>query len=424
MRAKTIEDVARYQLCNGCGTCAYMSPDEIEMIDVLDHGRRPRLKKGTAHDPRTDEAFRVCPGHALQHSFDRQEPSLQADLMDAWGPVIEVFEGHAVDAELRFAASSGGAATALALWCIERGGMHGVLHIRSRFDAPLLNETVLSRTRAQLLVATGSRYAPASPCDGLQQVEDAPAPCVMIGKPCDIAGARAAARLRPRLESRLGLTIAIFCAGTPSTRGTVEMLQRMGIPYPMRLRSLRYRGKGWPGDARAEADDGAGGTAEHRLTYQQSWGFLEKFRQWRCSLCVDHSGEFADIAVGDPWYRPVPPDEPGKSLIVVRTANGRRMLEQAVAAGYLAVTRRANWVLEASQPGFPESRGKIWGRLLALRVLGVPVPRHIGFAGFRFWCTKLSLREKLKSIAGTWRRVFRRSLHRPIALEPYDGTKR
>ena len=57
-----------------------------------------------------------------------------------------------------------------------------------------------SRTRAELLAATGSRYAPASPCDGLKMIEDAPGPCVFIGKPCDVEGLRLSQAARPTLS--------------------------------------------------------------------------------------------------------------------------------------------------------------------------------------------------------------------------------
>src|SRR5262249_15207548 len=159
-----------------------------------------------------------------------------------WGPVLELWEGFASDPEIRFAGSSGGAASALALYGIERGGMHGLLHIRARRDVAYLNETVLSTTRDEILAATGSRYAPASPCDGLGMVKDAAGPCVMIGKPCDIAAASKARTLDGQLDKQLGLTIAIFCAGTPSTKGTLEMVRAMGITDPANATSVRYRG--------------------------------------------------------------------------------------------------------------------------------------------------------------------------------------
>ena len=57
-------------------------------------------------------------------------------------------------------------------------------------------------------------------------------------------------------------------------------------------------------------------------------------------MCADHTGEFADIAVAEPWYREIPPDEPGRSLVLARTERGRRCVAEAVAAGYLELVER------------------------------------------------------------------------------------
>lgn len=415
LRILNIRDVAEYQLCCGCGACAYISPDRVQMMDTLDVGRRP-LVRGAE---RTNEAIEACPGVRLEHDFDPNDPGLIESLTAAWGPVLELWEGFASENELRFSGSSGGAATALALFCVELGGMHGTLHIAARKDIPYLNETVLSRTREQMLANTGSRYAPASPCDGLQKIEDAPSPCVFIGKPCDVAGAKKAAALRPRLAEKLGLTIGIFCAGTPSTRGTLEMMKAMGIADPSSVTSIRYRGNGWPGMAVVTERGTDGIEARYEMTYAESWGeILQKHRQWRCYICPDHTGEFADIAVGDPWYRPIPPGEPGRSLVVVRTERGKRILREAMAAGYLTLERVKPEVLPASQPNLLRTRGSVSGRLAVLRLLGAPVPRLKGIALFRFW-RQLDLVEKVRSTIGTLRRIKSKRLRRRVPITPF-----
>lgn len=38
---KSIQDVTEKQLCCGCGACAYIHPEAIQMVDVIDQGRRP-----------------------------------------------------------------------------------------------------------------------------------------------------------------------------------------------------------------------------------------------------------------------------------------------------------------------------------------------------------------------------------------------
>lgn len=407
-RIKSVTDVAERQMCTGCGACAYFRPREVTMVDVPAHGLRPRVAPGPEGRRAAADALAVCPGPALSRAPEEIPDGIVPELLSGWGPVLEVWEGCAADPALRWAASSGGAASALALGCVEQLAMHGVLHIRARADAPHLNETVLSTTRAELLDATGSRYAPASPCDGLQRIEDAPAPCVFIGKPCDVTGAALAARQRPELRAKLGLTIGIFCAGTPSTNGTLALMRHMGVANPKDADRVRYRGEGWPGRFRISLreDD------PRSRSYAESWGFLQAFRQWRCYVCPDHTGEFADIAVGDPWYREVPPDAAGSSLIVIRSPRGKRIFDALVAAGVLEAERVDPAILPASQPELLKTRGALFGRILTTRLMGAAAPRLRGFAVFRFFRSELTLKEKAQSFYGTLKRVFTKRLLR------------
>lgn len=414
-RIATITDVAEGHLCTGCGVCASVQPDDLRMVDDYRQGRRPMAIEGR-EGADTSAALAVCPGRALGHG--PRPVGADESLWEGWGPVLEVWEGYAADPEIRFAASSGGAATALALHGIESGALHGVLHIRARDDIRYLNETVLSRSRDELLAATGSRYAPASPGDGLGMVTEAPGPSVMIGKPCDVAGARMAADRDPALDEKLGLTIAIFCAGTPNVHATVEMIRELGVD-PEAVESVRYRGNGWPGQAVVTGTNAAE-PVEGSASYERSWGeMLQQHRQWRCYVCIDHSGEFADISVGDPWYREIEPDDPGQSLVIVRTERGRRFLRDARAAGHLHLERVDNDLLPRSQPNLLETRGGVWGRIVALRLAGVPVPRYTNMATFGIWLRTLTLSAKIRSVGGTFTRIRRKRLRHREPVVPY-----
>lgn len=422
-RPRDVHEVAGNKLCTGCGVCAYLAPDEIRMVDVLDHGRRPLpvLPSGRA-GPGAAAAVGCCPGVRLEHDSARAAPGEIAGLRAAWGPVRKIWEGYAADPEIRYAGSSGGVATALAGYCLTGQGMAGVLHIGARPDVPYLNETRLSRGRDELLAAAGSRYAPASPADRLDLIESADGPCVFIGKPCDVAATRMARRVRPALDARLGLTIALFCAGTPTTRGTLEMLRQLGISDPDGLESVHYRGNGWPGRARARLVDDQP-DHERTLSYQESWGgILQKHRQWRCYLCADHTGEFADVAVGDPWYRPTG-DDPGRSLVLARTERGERLVEAAIAAGALVLEPVRPEILPASQPNLLRARGSVWGRLVTLRVAGLMTPRLRHLPTARMWWRHLTVKERLQSTVGTLRRIRRKRLREPAELTPYEDQR-
>ena len=409
-----IEEVCERQLCTGCGACAALEPGRFEMDEEFDYGRRPFVVDGA--NPTTGEGLTACPGVGLSHAETVREGT-DPTMFDAWGPVLEVWEGWSTDDAIRLAGSSGGAATGLALHCLEAGGMERVLHTAARKDVPYLNESVFSTNRAELLGRTGSRYAPASPCDRIGEIADLPGETVFIGKPCDAAAVRNARKIRSDLDTKLGCVIAFFCAGAPSTKGTLAILKDAGVEDPTRVKSLRYRGNGWPGMWRVEYQDADG--VEHTVerTYAETWGFVQRYRQWRCYICPDHTGEFADLAVGDPWYRKVEPGEPGSSLIVVRTERGRRILQAAAASGHIFLKNRDESLLPRSQPNLLGTRAGLWARLLTMRILGAKPPRFEGFPMFVFWLRELTLREKVSSFTGTVKRVFRKQLREKIPMK-------
>jgi coenzyme F420 hydrogenase subunit beta len=73
-------------------------------------------------------------------------------------------------------------------------------------------------------------------------------------------------------------------------------------------------------------------------------------------------------------------------------------------------------LLEA-QASLVGRRAAIWGRTLAFRLMGLPVPRLKGFGGVSAWW-KLSGRQKVASIVGTMRRIVQRKYYRPLKLQP------
>lgn len=407
MKLRNVQDVTEWGLCMGCGACVYICPENITLVNVVNEGIRPRLKQTPCEA--CDSCLQVCPGINVVHPINGGRSDVIPELAKSWGPILEIWEGFAADAEIRYTGSSGGLASAIALYCIEEGEMHGLLHIGPDEKNPLVNKTLLSTSRTDIVERTGSRYAPASPCDGLSMVASSPDPCVFIGKPCDIAATTMARSLRSDLDKKLGVTIGIFCAGTPSTQGTLDLLKTEGID-PETVEDLRYRGKGWPGKFSVKIK----GEEQVReiMTYMDSWGFLQKYRPHRCHLCPDPTSEFADIACGDPWYRRIEEGEPGRSLVLVRTERGRKILRAAIDAGYVFLRRAEPSILSASQGQVLQKRGAVWGRILAMKIFGIPSPKFQGFSLFQNW-KDLTLKDKSRSILGTVKRIIRRGYFRP-----------
>ena len=418
-RPFALGDIVDWRLCVGCGACAYACPDgRVTLWDYASEGIRPAVTPGDCTG--CSACVDVCPG--LQTDFARNDNQMRPDGRTKefewhWGPVLAAWEGHAADPEIRFKGSSGGVLTALSLYCIEKGGFHGVLQTGSDPANPIRNRTRLSRVRSDLLAATGSRYAPASVCNGLALVEAAPAPCVVVGQPSEIAGLAKARALRPALDSKVGLTLSFFCAGSPPTAATVALLISHGI-NPTCLEELRYRGMGWPGHFAARAK----GAAEPavKLTYQDSWAFLQARRPWAVQMWPDGSGELADISCGDPWYTEPDGANPGSSLVLARTKRGHETILKAMEAGYLELESAEDWKVEKSQAGLWQKKGSVWGRIAVLRALRIPTTRIQYAHLWRCWLA-LSLGEKLRSTLGTLRRVLKRRLYRPACLSASEA---
>lgn len=418
MKLKKASQIAEWRLCLGCGACAYICPEQnIRLLNFVHDGIRPVYNPSQCKE--CGECIKVCPGYETIQRSARSTPGLIDELYQSWGPILEVWEGYAADSEMRFNGSSGGAASALALYCLEKEGMHGVLHTAADDEDAIANKTVLSRNRSEILDRTGSRYSPASPCSALHLIESAPESCVFIGKPCDVAGLRKAMTLRPSLDEKVGAVIGIFCAGTPSTQGTIDLLKKHHINTDD-VSTLRYRGRGWPGQFTAQHK--SDNTNIRTLTYKESWGFVQAYRPYRCYLCPDATGELADISCGDAWYREIKDDDSGYSIVLVRNEKGKRIVNEAIKAGYLTMERAEPKILPLSQKGMPIKRGAVWGRIFVLKAFGLPVPKYVGFSLFRSWF-KISAMDKARSIVGTIRRIFKRKYYRHLIISTNDARK-
>lgn len=398
---KTLEDVVAWDLCAGCGACHYACPKQaVTLVNIEAVGIRPTITSTACGTCRQCLSF--CPGYQVNGALVAEPGWQEASHANEIGPYLEIWEGFAKDPEIRFNGSSGGVLSALALYCLERENMAFASHIAMDKERPWTNRTVQSRNRTDLISRSGSRYAPSSPCDMLQAIEDSDRPCVFIGKPCDTEAVGLLREQRSALNEKLGLVLTFFCAGTPSTRGTLDLIKSFNLA-PDTVNSVRYRGEGWPGDFKVQHSDP---TRESSLSYTESWGKLAAYRPLRCHLCPDGLGRVADISCGDAWHSKQD-DDTGRSILIVRTRRGQAILRRAVAEGYVEIQPSHPKAVLAAQPSMMRRDNELFGRLFARRLLLAPCPTFHEFSLFRKWL-RLPLLHKIGTLAGTIRRIVLR----------------
>lgn len=289
--------------------------------------------------------------------------------------------------------------------------MDYVVHTGMDEGQPWKNRTVISRTRQQLLANAGSRYCTSSPCELFDVIEKSEGRCVFIGKPCDVAALAKARRLSPHLDAHVGLALSFFCAGTPCSDAVRELAEGLGVEAD-EISSLRFRGQGWPGPFQVQSTQGGD---PKTMAYLRAWKKLAKRRPFRCHICPDGMGQLSDITSGDAWNRYTGEGESdGISHVVVRTGRGRRLLESAAEAGYVELTpSKVEDIVKAQ--GIYLRRAVVFGRLIGMRLCGVPTPRFPHFKLFSSWLRTNPL-VMARSIFGTLERMVVRKLWRRSPL--------
>ena len=101
MKFDNVQEVAQWRLCVGCGVCAYICPENnIRLVDVIESGIRPLVDGKSCSS--CDECLKACPGLQISHDQTGKDAKYIQALRPGWGPVLEVWEGHATDPDIRY----------------------------------------------------------------------------------------------------------------------------------------------------------------------------------------------------------------------------------------------------------------------------------------------------------------------------------
>lgn len=373
-KSDLLSQILKSQLCAGCGLCESTIGADTIRVDLDQNGflRPHHLKPLNLEQENLLRA--VCPGLSLEHKC------YEGQYSPLWGPLIQSQVGYATDEDVRQSGSSGGVITALLIYLLESKTVDSVIHIGESKHNPLENTVKVSKSKADVLGCSGSRYSPSAPLKSLDSILNCAKTFAVVGKPCDIAALRKYGEVNPDIGSKIPYMISFVCAGVPSIKGTLAILEKFCLSQD-EVKSFRYRGDGWPGNTRIETIDGR----KFELDYSQSWGeVLNKYIQFRCKICPDGTGEFADIVCGDAWFGGVNgyPDfseRDGRSLILTRTKIGEELTQKCIKDSVLCCQTLGTLAIQEMQPYQALRKKMILSRIFAMRLMNVKAPKFKGF---------------------------------------------
>ncbi len=312
------------EYCTGCGLCKAVfavnfSEDEKGYLVPSLHQRiLPFCSK-------------VCPagGNALKRY---QEGAI-------WGKYKQTFLGWSTVPNIRKNSSSGGVLTTLCVYLLQKGIVDGIIQsCRSKSDIRR-TETIVSRTKEDVLGCMGSRYTTSSPLADLNSLIKEGEIYAFIGKPCDVSALRIyMEEVKPEMMKQIKYLFSFFCAGQPSLNANNKLIEELGGKNLEDCIDLQYRGNGWPGFATLTKKDGT----KHKMDYETSWmKILGRDVRKICRFCADGTGELADISCGDAWYldnkgKPDFTERPGRNVIFARTEAGASLLKDVIKSNLIA----------------------------------------------------------------------------------------
>ncbi len=319
--AASVQSVVAEHLCTGCGTCVAVCPDGAVSMRETPAGLLEAQVSVLACSA-CGLCLTVCAGRGMDLELPQGVDPLR-------GRVLGAYRGFATDPTIRARGQSGGIVTALLAQLLDSRLAEEAVVTDMPADGSLRARARRVHTVASVRDAAGSKYQPVAVNAALRSDgSDARTAAVCLG--CHAHGVRLLQRRRPQLAERISPIIGLFCDRTLMATAADVMCRAAGLPRDV-IQAVEYRSTercGWPGEVAFDMQSG------ERLFYPASLRLEIKdfLTPPRCRLCFDKFNVLSDVAVGDPWGLDDPASD-GESVVLVRTEEGRRLVDAARAAG-------------------------------------------------------------------------------------------
>jgi len=336
-----IEQIIEEGLCIGCGLCASVFPNQVQMQVSLSGHLRPSESTALNSGQNTHlQSF--CPG-VVQSGMPSDKVLNPENIDPTWGAIETIVKAHSGDAKIRHKAATGGALTAISQYLLESGQVDGVLQVAGGGLKAYFGHSQLSQTSDDVIKGSGSIYASTAPLENLLKILDTGINIALVAKPCDISAVRLLGKKDPRIDRQIKALLTPVCGGFFPPFAMDNFLKSVGADEDD-VQSVSYRGEGCPGPTIVRFKNGETITK----TYLDFWGTdsSQWYMPWRCRICPDGSGEAADIVSGDTWPNCEPTlemmeNDLGTNVVIGRTSRGAEIINGALKANYLNIEGNA-----------------------------------------------------------------------------------
>lgn len=286
-----------------------------------------------------NKVYTLCPGKGYTVPQNRRDTNFDIRL----GQYHRLLAGHALQKKIYQNATSGGLMTALGAYLLDSGIVDGILTVKFS-SGSMVPIPFVATNLEELLEAQGSKYIPVPLLENLEITAPYKS-LLVVGTPCQIAASKALAKSDSAWRSKVVMHISNFCGGYRNYNETRRLLQIGGVKLES-LTSLKYRTNGQPGFF--EATDGAKTVTYPYPNYSRLTGHT---KVKRCRLCIDATGELADISFGDAWEKDFLSSGKKWSFLISRNERSSQILDDMLNSRFVHLESISKEQLIRSQFG-------------------------------------------------------------------------
>ena len=355
-------------LCCGCGTCVGICPtNAIKFID--DNYYPVWLNKNKCTN--CGFCFKTCPGKGLDldvitKKMNESKNKYNIDIGNYHGFNV----GYSTNEQIRTKSASGGIATALLLYALDKKVVDKVIVVKNDPDKIARPIYKITNSKDDILESIQSKYIqiPLNVC--INEILKTDEKYGIIGLPCHLEGLYLAQQLNKKLSDQIIFKIGLFCGYSYSYECVDALLKRMNLEKKD-IKFLGWReGTQYPGFLSFKLQNGKKSCLsyndEHNIT-------VANYALFRCFLCIDGLSQLSDISLGDTTDK-----KSNNTFIISRTTIGEHLLNLAKNEGYINYYKLdENKALEEGIIPFmvKEKRHKVLTVIKYLSGKGISVPQ-------------------------------------------------
>lgn len=341
-----------HNFCYGCGACVGICPNNALSMKITGEigYYRPNLQKEKCTD--CGRCLQVCPWNNFDIDTVNREFLNKNNDDVAIGQYIDCYTGYSRDEEIRKSSSSGGVVTSILTYLFDRSMIDGAVVVKVSSLDTLQIEPFIARSKYDIISSKGSKYISVTFGNIFKDIRDFNGRLAFVGLPCHIQAIRKLELVDKKIKDKVKYHLGLMCSGTVGLKGTEILINSFKVPKES-IKSISYRGDGWPSGFKLVANNKKGIENNKReIPYPLYLLIIRTYLQPSCLVCWDALNEFSDISFGDAWLRQIKDqDNIGTSLLIARTIEGNSIIEMAKKDNIIDISKIDTLEILESQKG-------------------------------------------------------------------------